>query len=159
MRTIKFRAWDKSAETMNYKGTLGSGSSSDLLSICFDGQVIIQNAFGLDFGARNPAFDPPADNFIIEQFTEIICNKGKEIYEGDIVYKFYGDNTVKERLRGAKGVVEFGRYSVVKDSYGVEYFATGWHMKFLDGSGAIEVTDKFEVIGNIHENPNLLTND
>lgn len=72
---------------------------------------------------------------------------------GDVVYKSYGDNTVKERLRGAKGFVKFGRFLLLKDEWEIEHWVTGWHMDFEDGSGSIPITEAFEVIGNIYSNP------
>jgi len=139
MRIIKFRAWDKSFEEMNYSGNFGAGSSADLITISFNGSINVQNAYGLDFGQRNPAFDPPVDNFELMQFTGLTDKNGKEVYEGDIV------STKHQPL--AKVV---------------------WHSEFTtfcteeidEISGIYQFTIKpseTEIIGNIYENPELLT--
>lgn len=64
MRKIKIRVWDKAQQQMNYSGTIGSGSSVDLLTLDFDGNIRVQNLYGLDMGTRNPAFDQPEGDFI-----------------------------------------------------------------------------------------------
>ena len=87
------------------------------------------------------------DNFIIEQYTGIKDKNGKEIYEGDIVSE------------------EF--------EYGGEKTKTIWQVRWCDDECAFELhyvsgfkvddcslvaddEEDYEVIGNIHENKELL---
>ncbi len=74
----------------------------------------------------------------IDQFTVLLDKNGKEIYEGDILG---GGSTSKERIIFP---VEFRFGSFVGA------------MKHLKYELLSKIAPRAEVIGNIHENPNLL---
>lgn len=76
----------------------------------------------------------PTDRFELSQFTGLKDKNGKDIYEGDIVKTNEGDWIAK-----------------------VVYSLDGFCCKDNEGgfSGYCQ-WDKFEVIGNIYENPDLL---
>ena len=81
------------------------------------------------------------DEFVLEQFTGLLDKNGKEIYEGDILFakEYWGDS----------GIVlwkEFCWYIDRFNSTSGEYLRS----PFADKSFP------WEVIGNIHENPELL---
>ena len=78
------------------------------------------------------------DNLIFMQFTGLKDRNGVEVYEGDLVKKD-DDKFVKA------GVVSFihGCWMVASKS-GEQYFNLHWHLS------------QVEVIGNIHQNPELL---
>jgi len=142
MRQIKFRAWDKETKTMNTNGSIGAGSSADIININFEGRISLQNAYGLDMGARNPTFDEPSDRFILMQFTGLQDKNGKDIYEGDI-YRAYNNED-----EPADCVVEYNEYcasfdGIVYPIHEAETLYSHWQ------SGIV-------VVGNIHENPELL---
>jgi len=80
--------------------------------------------------------EPEPDEFDLMQFTGLLDAKGKEIYEGDIV-----DGTLDVGMEN--GCTEDFRAPVVWSDMGY------WDI----GAPASEV----EIIGNIHENPELLT--
>ena len=84
------------------------------------------------------------DGFIIEQYTGLKDKNGKEIYEGDIIREKWFDEDVR------RGENRVGK---------VEYFTDGFVCWFVGGRfiplGMFPVSH-IEVIGNIHENPELL---
>lgn len=71
---------------------------------------------------------------VIEQYTGLKDKNGKEIYEGDIV-KCWGEDCCE----------------VYFDTISLQY-----RVKFSDGDDEDLVSSKPEIIGNIHENPELL---
>ncbi len=93
--------------------------------------LIIPNGFG-SYG----------DRYIWEQYTGLKDKNGKEIYEGDIIHeKWYDKETHIKQDRIGK----------------VEYFCDGftcWFRGFYKELGMFP-TKNIEVIGNIHENPEL----
>jgi uncharacterized phage protein (TIGR01671 family) len=96
---------------------------------------------------RNNAAAMPVDTdpMLYMQYTGLKDTNGKEIYEGDIV----------RSGNGRLWQVKFGLYNIVTSSHSFN----GWH---IEGDGAIvpfarSATD--EIIGNVYENPHLLTNE
>jgi uncharacterized phage protein (TIGR01671 family) len=137
MRTIKFRAWDKDRNEM---------CIVDRLTFMFESEN------GVMAEVVESKNTPPIDEFRriifpeklkLMQFTGLLDRNGKEIYEGDIL----------RNERDGTGVVAWS------DSF------TSWmldkknHSITLSSFAYPRQTDgkcRFEVIGNVWENPELL---
>lgn len=86
------------------------------------------------------------------QYTGLCDKNGTKIFEGDIVNIIYKEYPIENC------VVVFGDYNVFRDEWGYHYSTCGFALKFDDGSGYTTLTRKnmYEVVGNIHDNPELL---
>lgn len=135
MRTIKFRAWDSENKEM-----------AGVVEIVFDQyggmDVRTSRRMGINASALGPAN--------LMQFTGLLDKNGKEIFEGDIVM-------VRSQYNE-----EDGTPAGIESPNRVEFrdgaFRCGFHdmilmSKVTTGS---EGNWNMEVIGNIHENPELL---
>lgn len=128
-REIKFRAWDKkNGYYADYEDI-----EEEITAKAIDGWRSKDGgtSFTLDYGIKD---------FELEQCTGLKDKNGKEIYEGDIVE-----------------IYEYGKFQIIWNE---------WACKFdFDKIGKREREEpllsqdweqKTEVIGNIHENPELL---
>ena len=88
----------------------------------------------------------PVSNKTLSQYTGLKDKNGKEIYEGDVLkWKYVNDNGYRRRESGAI-------FSVFYNEGTAEY-------KTSDGDSLYTcLNDSIEVIGNIYENPELITN-
>ena len=83
----------------------------------------------------------------VGQYTGLTDKNGKKIFEGDVVYSIYSKKNYP---------VLFGEYTYI-DDYGDEQGACGWYNEEGDYSTAFGNPEEWaEVIGNIHDNPELL---
>lgn len=129
MRHIKFRAWYKPYKQM-----------CQVESLRFDGKAVL---------IEEPFYDRKlveADEIVIEQFTGLKDKNGTEIYQGDIcsfTSKTGKHTGVVERLDNLAG---FG-LRMVKNNFRYTF-------SNLDTMGVN--LDTLEVVGNIHENPELV---
>ena len=135
MCELKFRVWSKKQKTYDYKhpfNTLGS------FYIAQDGALIS------DYG-NVVAPEVNQNDFVIEQFTGIKDKNGKMMYVGDIV---------KMKYPYDKRCV--GKFVVIKDP-------NSPRIGLLDKTKTDEIFDlynhmsnQYEIIGNIHQNNELL---
>lgn len=155
MREIKFRVWD--IENKEFR--------DDEHFINPNGDLIV---FGFNGG-----FVLDMDYYRVEQFTGLKDKNGKEIYEHDVINfdwrlqatsELYADD-----CENIKGVVKFqnGKYVVrfFNDSMSFDLsdvnqstFERFWRETYVSAKDDYFKMTGFEVVGNIHENPELLDN-
>ena len=137
MREIKFRAWD--TVTKDWV-PMGVNHISNLVRIKATKKK--KGEFLID------TFDSVSRRLVLMQYTGLKDKNGKEIYEGDIIkyHYFYfadGSEIEKEHVCSVKYDDSFANF----DAMDKEGFA-----HFLGNAS----DDGIEIIGNIHENPELL---
>ena len=131
MRQIKFRAWDKEVNRMLFPTS----------TIAF---VLLYNGFAR---VESNLKCYPEGDFEFMQFTGLTDTDGKEIYEGDVVeWNIYPDDS-KSGITSPKRIRD-----VV--SFGMGCFKVEKRGEIL---GLKEPHRRLRVIGNIYENPELLT--
>lgn len=142
-REIRFRAWDKATNEMIVEGFHVFGEYT-LFNII--GQYLLENALGKGSLERY-------NDVEVMQFTGLKDKNGKEIYEGDIL-----------RLHNEEEDYGMGpNYHYRQVFYKGGAFCVDWEFGEYDRTAIGWALDKWgldmstEVIGNIHENPELLT--
>ena len=133
MREIKFRAWDIRENRMMRFGEFWACDEYQSLAwrINDDDKTINEGDYCLDW----------SESVIVEQFTGLQDKNGVDIYEGDVVkYKLDGITARTEQVRHVKYIQD--AFECVLNKY-ADPLPIRW---------AFEI----EVIGNIHENKELL---
>ena len=93
----------------------------------------------------------------VGEFTSLRDKNGEEIYEGDIIYSEFPDGSKTNCLidwdeeNSCFGLMDEYNYRSKLEGYDFPMFenAIFWHFR--------KHSKKFEVIGNIHDNPKLLS--
>lgn len=131
MREIKFRAWDTERKIYVPCGEI---IFKDYGETCFEVSPNCQEYIGDKCHNGEKQYD----RFKIEQYTGLKDKNGVEIFEGDIFHC----NNVNYVLR----------FNQVGGAYTVHKITDEKDERFL-----FHCNDQIEVIGNIHENSELLT--
>lgn len=131
MREIKFRAWIDKMISCDWDGKIWSykpyKAMKEVKSVHFGtGKIIISDKHG------NHSEHP--SDYALMQYTGLKDKNGVEIYEGDIIHAFGAPLEVKWIVDG--------------------WFADCEKTRICEAGQ--EWDDNCEVIGNIHENPELL---
>jgi len=147
MREIKFRAWIKPNNTGFEGEMITQESNSDWF--------MISNGTGFTIVEDHTDY-LEEDQFVIMQYTGLKDKNGVEIYEGDIIAY---TNLLEEEKKGSIYFRE-GSFRLKQKTLGKNEW-DGEVRMWNDGSHdwySIENLESFEmeVIGNIHQNPELL---
>lgn len=166
-RTIKFRVWDKARHQWLQQSEHSLHAFTDYF-LTFDGKIAategeICDHLNMDYQTNFDWYDyntkiktPAEERFVVQQFTGLLDNNNKEIYEGDIV-------------KTNKNHVSYVLADLTENKL-AEY--THGEIKYINGFcvcqsyiGATSLFDYaecdccpcgLEIIGNIFENPELL---
>lgn len=136
-REIKFRAWDKKDKRM----------------------INIARFDFADWSIYTHLFGKPIDGLDCEimQYTGLQDKNGKQIYEGDIVKDDDTISAIRYEQENARFVIDdYGTKGSLME-YGFDEDAGGYGIVDTNGfDDFYDISDKIEIIGNIHENPELL---
>jgi len=127
-REINFRFWDKLTKKIIYPEEVWFKPKS--IDLCSK-WAVVHRVEGLAFSITDSC------NAELMQYTGLKDKNGKEIYEGDI-FKYYPYQSLPEI-----GKVLFKDACFIYNIHGDEYMLS-------------ELNNQIEVIGNIHENKDLL---
>ena len=143
MRELKFRAWSKKHN--RYLKITGVKYDGDK----FAGVFVVYRTIG---GIPDIIFLEPKD-VILEQYTELKDKNGKEIYEGDVVKYTYRKDYIGQV---AFGFVNDSEGYYIEKHYGWGIYSDGSDFSLGDYADDDMRCELVEVIGNIHENHELL---
>ena len=138
-RVIKFRAWDTSFKKW----------VTHSVTISAEGRIFLMF---VDDNQKFHCFPKTSEEIIIQQFTGLLDKNSTEIYEGDIV-KYVGDRD-SYSLPGEVSIGEYFTHSYQFRHYGVRVRRIDMNDTYF---GLSNDYPNFVVIGNIFENPELLT--
>lgn len=130
MRELKFRAWDLQTKKMH---------TVESINFCGRKTVTVQ---------YNPIKKILLDSVCLMQYTRVKDKNGVEIYEGDIIhfpYDWFGDLGKDFIVRWNESCCAFVRESI-----------SGSRMW---GHASREILSMCEVVGNVYENPELVSNE
>lgn len=167
MREIKFRVWSKKQKTYVYEHPFNKPGN---FYINQDGVLFS------DFG-NSIAPEVNQDDFIVEQYIGLKDTDGKEIYEGDVVEYVFNVREAEvsaigevcffenQGVYGMKNVKynnqELRRLCDIENERAGEVFCIAGYDNTDEDQTLIFAYDYFvdddmEILGNIHENPELL---
>lgn len=125
-RPIKYRAWNEYDKKYEYE--VG----------------VVPSGLGVRFEGKRVIIPVDSEVWGLEQYTGLKDKNGKEIYEGDILWWEHYYGMTGENVESTAKV-----YWEEKDA---SFVVGDW----FEPLGHLVDEDEIEVIGNIHENPELL---
>ena len=131
----RFRAWDSVKKEM----------FKDTFAITESGQVVVVEQ---EFVTSTPDY-VFVDHLIVMQSTGLLDKNGREIFEGDIVKRYRSPFFKAEWEYLIETVVREGASLLLGRDFGKNFGTLPFDSPFAKG-------DLLEVIGNVHENPELL---
>jgi uncharacterized phage protein (TIGR01671 family) len=136
MRELKFRAWDSYHK-----------------EFIFDAQATYDNQCRGKGSIHHESFQEVLEDegCIVEQFTGLKDKNGKEIYEGDIVEQFVCGVRQFKGMKCGRSTIWLVRWNEKECCFELHYLNGS-----LFGDSMLSDGDEYEVIGNIHENPELV---
>jgi uncharacterized phage protein (TIGR01671 family) len=140
MRKIKFRAWDKKTKKIRSVVSIAFHNKRRVFDYEDSNLPKVVNLWGYDIiEQKDICLHREGNEYVLMQYTGLKDKNGKEIYEGDIVkWAKETNHTSKCTMLGPKPII--------------------WSSEFcgfeLNGFGLIY--KKYEIIGNIYENPDPL---
>lgn len=141
MREIKYRGWD----TIQKKMYSGKDLWGENILLSLDGKGFVQLISSANYKYGDWVF---RESIIPLKFTGLKDKYGKEIYEGDVVKSFINDEFSE---------IKFGEWNygdgLEECSWGIGFY---WDDDMSPFGIDINCTrKKYEIIGNIYENPEL----
>lgn len=137
MREIKFRAWDKEFNIMHYP------EDWDNEYMTSSGEVVEKVERTVLYNHTEVIMEVISNERVLMQYTGLKDKNGREIYEGDIVNYEDGEDSFSAIVEWAN----YGYYFEVEKPFRDSFSLDDWY-----DNGSLDV----EVIGSIHEKPELL---
>lgn len=156
MREIKFRAWDKKTKKMRDVGMVSFHNKRSSFDYNASNLPKVYSLWGKDIiDDKDVCLHREPPSVILEQYTGQKDKNGTEIYEGDIVEINMGYITpsILEVVYG--GHWEYAAFGLHGKRRKKDTTESDYSWDILNSATAKDC----EIIGNIHENPELLENE
>ena len=145
MRETKYRAWEKATKRMLQVELLAFDGNGELSSVYTKGPDFSNDPIVLDGDV------PDLENIVLEQYTGIKDIDGSPIFEGDIIKV-----TADDGSSYMAPIVWYGDEGYPAFDLDLHYIPKEWVYLANRLSSIVDTGEHAVVVGNIHENPELL---